>query len=345
MTVTLAQAVATIKSGDKTKGKEMLIQFLQTEPGNDKAWVWMTAVVDTDELRLECLETALEHNPDNQVAQKGVRQLREKLGLLDPVVAEEEMAFPEISYFGSRQEQPVPQPAETWSYDKYKPEPPPPPKKSKVTEVGGVGRRAFLSTPFFTILFAPRLTVETMLEVAPNRYLLFLSVIIGIFSMLTGSIGIAPLSIIPVSWLILASLLLGPIYGLVYFYVAGFIFSMSGFVLGGVGTTGDVRAAFLWGYVPRLYVYPFQGIYAYLLARDLAALDGIGSDMFSALFLPLLCVAAFVGLWLFYVQVECIGAAHKVSFWRAWAILLFPTFLIFAVFCGVTFMASIAGAL
>lgn len=68
-------AINKIKSGDKEAGKELLLEVLNAEPENDKAWVWMSAVVDTDELRRECLEEALMYNPFNETAQRGLAKI------------------------------------------------------------------------------------------------------------------------------------------------------------------------------------------------------------------------------------------------------------------------------
>ena len=73
---TLQKAVTAIKAGDKATGKNLLLEVLEIDSENDKAWVWMSAVVDTDELRLECLEEALKFNPNNQTAQKGISKLQ-----------------------------------------------------------------------------------------------------------------------------------------------------------------------------------------------------------------------------------------------------------------------------
>jgi hypothetical protein len=74
----LGEATAVIRQGDKETGKALLLEILQDEPENDMAWVWMSAVMDTDELRLECLEEAISYNPNNQMAKKGLAKLRQK---------------------------------------------------------------------------------------------------------------------------------------------------------------------------------------------------------------------------------------------------------------------------
>lgn len=72
----LNQAIKYVKAGDKEYGKHLLVEVLNADPANDKAWLWMSAVVDTDEMRRECLEKVLEYNPRNQAAKKGLEQLR-----------------------------------------------------------------------------------------------------------------------------------------------------------------------------------------------------------------------------------------------------------------------------
>jgi len=72
----LAQAIATIKAGDKEGGRQILVQLLNAEPENDMGWLWMSAVVDTNELRKDCLEEALKHNPHNQAALQGLEKLK-----------------------------------------------------------------------------------------------------------------------------------------------------------------------------------------------------------------------------------------------------------------------------
>lgn len=71
----LKQAIQLIQSGDQERARQLLIDLLKTDPKNDRAWVWMAAVVETAELKQECLEEALKHNPRNQVARRGLAAL------------------------------------------------------------------------------------------------------------------------------------------------------------------------------------------------------------------------------------------------------------------------------
>jgi tetratricopeptide (TPR) repeat protein len=74
----LSEAIQHIKSGDKTLGKQLLTEILKADSRNELAWLWMSAAVDTDDLRRECLEEVLKLNPDNQPAKRGLAQLPPK---------------------------------------------------------------------------------------------------------------------------------------------------------------------------------------------------------------------------------------------------------------------------
>ena len=68
----LKQAIQLIKAGDTDRARQLLIEKLKTDPKNDTAWVWLATVVETAELKQECLEEALKHNPHNEVARRAL---------------------------------------------------------------------------------------------------------------------------------------------------------------------------------------------------------------------------------------------------------------------------------
>jgi tetratricopeptide (TPR) repeat protein len=60
---------------DVARGRELLLQSLKEDPNNDMAWLWLTRTVKDQQKRLECVERALQINPQNEQA----RQLKERL--------------------------------------------------------------------------------------------------------------------------------------------------------------------------------------------------------------------------------------------------------------------------
>jgi hypothetical protein len=74
----LKQAMDSVKVGDNDKARELLLDVLRQDPTNDVAWVWMSAVVETDELRQNCLEEALKYNPRNKTAKRALDRMVEQ---------------------------------------------------------------------------------------------------------------------------------------------------------------------------------------------------------------------------------------------------------------------------
>lgn len=74
----LQEAIAAIKAGDKTTGKQLLTELIKANPQNENAWLWMTNVVTSDAERTKCLERVLQINPNNEAAKKALATIRQR---------------------------------------------------------------------------------------------------------------------------------------------------------------------------------------------------------------------------------------------------------------------------
>jgi hypothetical protein len=75
MAASLELAISAIRSGRKEEGRQLLNLLIQQNPNNDKAWLWMSSVVDTDEQRARCLYHVLAIDPNSQIARRGLQLL------------------------------------------------------------------------------------------------------------------------------------------------------------------------------------------------------------------------------------------------------------------------------
>jgi len=75
MAVTLELAISAIRAGRKNEGRQLLNLLIQQNPNNEQAWLWMSAVVTTDEQRARCLYHVLSINPANALARRGLQLL------------------------------------------------------------------------------------------------------------------------------------------------------------------------------------------------------------------------------------------------------------------------------
>ncbi len=72
----LNKAIIAAKAGRKVEARQLLEAVLDADERNERAWLWLSGVVDSDEERAICLENVLSINPDNQPARKGLAVLQ-----------------------------------------------------------------------------------------------------------------------------------------------------------------------------------------------------------------------------------------------------------------------------
>src|SRR5690242_9346094 len=69
------EGVAAIRAGDKTTARDKLTTVVRANPTHEQAWLWLSAVVNTDEERITCLQNVLTINPNNEAARRGLKKL------------------------------------------------------------------------------------------------------------------------------------------------------------------------------------------------------------------------------------------------------------------------------
>jgi hypothetical protein len=97
ITDTLKRAIAAAKAGRKAEARRLLETVLDADERNERAWLWLSDVVESDEERIVCLENVLTINPENEMARKGLALLRAS-PVVDssssPIAAQREMPGP-----------------------------------------------------------------------------------------------------------------------------------------------------------------------------------------------------------------------------------------------------------
>lgn len=99
MSEKLPIAIEAIKAGNKQLGQQLLAQILQSDPNNEQAWLWMSAVVDEDK-RKYCIERVLRINPNNILASQALSDINHKKNI----------SKPQIDYSSSPLPEPMPSP-------------------------------------------------------------------------------------------------------------------------------------------------------------------------------------------------------------------------------------------
>ncbi len=69
------QAVELIEQADFAKARDILTRLLKTDQNNALYWVWLSAAMETHKERLYCLQAALQIDPQNAAARRGLTLL------------------------------------------------------------------------------------------------------------------------------------------------------------------------------------------------------------------------------------------------------------------------------
>lgn len=109
---TLQQGIAAAKGGNKDQAFHLLSEATQDASTAERAWLWLSSVVEHDSERLFCLDNVLRTNPENEAAQRGATVLR-KNGIFPappsqpvPTVPEQEFSEPVRSEASPTPQQP-----------------------------------------------------------------------------------------------------------------------------------------------------------------------------------------------------------------------------------------------
>ena len=66
------EAVEALRLGDRPRAKDLLTRLIKTDQNNANYWIWMSAAVETVKERGYCLQTALQIDPENATAKRGL---------------------------------------------------------------------------------------------------------------------------------------------------------------------------------------------------------------------------------------------------------------------------------
>src|SRR5512138_3265444 len=80
----IKQGMTAFKAGRKEEAKNIFMQAVDQDERSEQAWLWLSAVVDSDEEQQICLENVLAINPNNERARKGLDMVNQKLGSAQP---------------------------------------------------------------------------------------------------------------------------------------------------------------------------------------------------------------------------------------------------------------------
>jgi ribosomal protein L40E len=72
----MERGIEAARANEKKRARDILIHVIELDQFNEKAWLWLSSVVDTPADKEVCLENALLINPDNTYAAMGLQHIR-----------------------------------------------------------------------------------------------------------------------------------------------------------------------------------------------------------------------------------------------------------------------------
>jgi len=72
------EAKRAIRAGNKSEAQALLLRATELDQSHEQAWMWLSAVVESIEDQMICLENVLQINPQNTDAKRGLDMLRKK---------------------------------------------------------------------------------------------------------------------------------------------------------------------------------------------------------------------------------------------------------------------------
>jgi hypothetical protein len=66
------EAIEAIQNGNNPRARELLTELIKNEKNNPEYWLWLSAVVESHQERIYCLENTLRLDPLNKTAQRGL---------------------------------------------------------------------------------------------------------------------------------------------------------------------------------------------------------------------------------------------------------------------------------
>ncbi|NDI33627.1 Yip1 family protein [Chengkuizengella sediminis] len=181
--------------------------------------------------------------------------------------------------------------------------------------------------PWTTIMFKPRATMRYILDTDPGKVFLLICLVMFIDTLIYSIQGFILNSfVIGIFW---RSVVVSVIAIPAAYYLLPLLYKWIGDILGGKGTTKEMRYVVGYTYIPSIYsslIFMFFQIIA-SFSPELSVL-------------PFVILSISISIWIFIVSLKCLSEAHQFSVWRAlstmiiiWIIIIVSVVLIgFALF-------------
>lgn len=189
--------------------------------------------------------------------------------------------------------------------------------------------------PWFKIWIKPRETIREIIDFDPTYLVFPLALFTGLARVVDRAMSRNMGDRYDLGFLILFSIVAGPLVGIVSIYIGGSLFSWMGKYFGGQGSTKEVRAALAWSAIPAILIVflDFGDLVLFRIEEFSIYTPNIdpipeGSSstivLIGILWFVLSRLRLAILIWSAVLSIKCLAEAHRFSTWRSLVTILIP---------------------
>jgi hypothetical protein len=178
-----------------------------------------------------------------------------------------------------------------------------------------------IQSPWLSIWIEPRGTIRQIVDSNPERHVLLLAVLTGVYRALDNAAARDLGDSLSLPAIFILSLIFGAIGGMISLYITGAVFTWSGNLFGGEASSEEVRTAAAWSSVPDVVLLVVLLFPMAVLGREWfsSSPDLPDNALIGLWLLGLVGIGIVLTLWRVFLFVKCLAEVHNFSAWRGLA--------------------------
>ena len=177
----------------------------------------------------------------------------------------------------------------------------------------------------------PKEVARYAIDFKPMRFAIILALIAGVLDVLNGASQNSLGDMMSVPRIFMMAIVMGPILGLIAWWIGAGISTIVGTLLGGIGRFEELKKAFAITLIPNIIGGMLWIPDLLILGESLYMEDNIvtGGKLVWLFFSG--TIGFIIGIWGFVITIMAIAEAHQFSAWRGFWTVVIPGILIFIV--------------
>lgn len=174
--------------------------------------------------------------------------------------------------------------------------------------------------PWTSIWAKPRATIQQVVDMDPERFVLILAAVSGISQTLDRAVMKSSGDRMEFPVILGVAVILGSLIGIVSLYIAGVLIRWTGKWMGGRGTMQHIRAALAWPNVLVIWTLVLWIPEVVLFGDELFTTETPKMDASSSLlylYFGFVAIEVIISVWFTIVLLKCLGQVQGFSAWKS----------------------------